>query len=276
MKLRTKLFHITDAKSNDIDPDGLDIILMHNGQPTETRLSDVFTDIELEENEIYGNSLLSYMQLQDGKLVAEGSTIELAIAGTHERILINAITRPGLNDDTQIPFEHIQKFAEFFTLTKPDEVFIDLTADEKQFFIDGRLKKQDSEKQIKQAYTDAENAKAEQARKKAEADIKAGIDPEYIQEKKDFLSTQSFYRSQDFKEHVDGPYHLFYGQSETETAFLLIKRGADWWEQPEDAVVTDETDKTLSLEFTDGKALKQIVLDIATGQTTVTNAQPAE
>jgi len=273
MKIRTKLFEITDSKGNDIDPEDHDIIIMQNGEPTETRLADIFTDLELDENEIYGNSLLSYYELKDGKLSVEGSMVEFAIAGSHERVLITAIKRPSVNDDSVIPFEHIQKFVEFFKVAKPEEVFTDLNENEKQIFINARLDASIASTTAAEATKAADKEKTAAEAKKAEAELKAGIDPKFIHNKKDYLSTQTFYRGIDFKEYIDGPYHLFNGKSDNEAPFVLIKRGTDWWQEPHDTQIADETDTTMVVEFSDGNIIKRITLNTDSGATTITDAE---
>lgn len=283
MKLRTKLFPITDAKGNDIDLSGKPVIIILNGELTDIHLHDLVSSLELDENEIYGNSLLSYYTPQDGKLVVEGSTIELAIEGTDERILITGIKRPGLNNDTVIPFEHVQKFAEFFKVAKPDEVFTDLNAEEKQFFIDARTIAASTAKAAADKATAekaiADKASAYAAAKQAETELRASIDPKRIHDKKSYLADQAFYANLEpeaFKEYIQGPYHLFFGKSEDESPFVLIKRGADWWEEPADTQIADESDEQLVVEFTDGKTLKSITLNISAGEMTIADGEPLE
>lgn len=280
MKLRTKTFPITDAKGNDIDLSGKPVIIILNGELTDIHLHDLVSSLELDENEIYGNSMLSYYTPQDGKLVVEGSTIELAIEGTDERILITGINRPGIHADTMIPFEHVQKFAEFFKVAKPDEVFTDLNAEEKQFFIDARTTaaskakaaadKASAEKAI------ADKAAADAAAKQAETELRASIDLKFIHDKKSYMADKTFYdllEPEPFKEYIKGPYHLFFGKSTEEAPYVLIKRGNDWWEQPKDTDLADENDKTVEVQFTDGKILKSLILDIATGEITITDVE---
>lgn len=290
MKLRSKNFLITDAQGNDIDPNDHDIIIIRNGELTDIRLHHVFSDMELHENKIYGNSLLSYFNLQDGKLVVEGSTIEFALVANNERIPITWIKRPAINDDTIISFEEIVKFSELFKVAKPDEVFTDMNHEEKQVFVDQRNERSAAQKKADEAAAQAEaerlqaetekaNAeKEEQAQKakQAEAELKASIDPKFVHSKKDYLSTQAFYRGIDFKEYIDGPYHLFAGKSEDESPLVLIKRGADWWEEPTDTEISDKSDKTITIEFTDGEILKNITLNTDTGETTLTDAVASE
>lgn len=295
MKLKTKLFIITDSADNDINLDEIDVILILNGEKTSSRVQDVFSELEFEDGSIKGNSLLSYYNVNDdGSLSVEGSNIKLLDETINEPILIKSIKRPFIHDDTVIPFEHVQKFAEFFTIAKPDEVFTDLTDEEKQFFITARnarleedikaqrelrskeIKAAEQELADKQKEAEALSLMSEEAAKEAvlkEKELKASINPKFVNIKKDYLANQNFYRSIDFKEYVDGFIHLFYGKSDDENPFVLIKRGADWWEEPQDTQIADETDTTIVIEFTDGETLKQINLDITTGETTVRNAE---
>lgn len=269
MKIRTKVFYHKDEAGKFDNLENHKVILIVNGKVTDTTLQDVFTDLEFDDNEVYGNSLLSFYSLLNGNLVEKGSNIQWAIADTLEPIIITAIERPVINDDTNIPFEHVQKFAEFFQLEKPDEVFLILSEEEKQYFIDQRSKAANNTAKPKE--------QEEELAKKKEQELKASIDPRYVQNKKDYLSTQSFYRSMDgFKEYINGCYHLFHGSDNVQEDCVLIKRGMDWWEEPKDIQVMDSNDKTVTVEFTDGAQLKNIVLDIPTGETTVSDAVASE
>lgn len=284
MKLKTKLFLITDSTGEEIDVENKDAILMLNGQKTSSRIPDVFTDTEYDEGEIYGNSLLSYYQVQeDGSLEVEGSKIQFALE-SGEPILVKRILRPDVNDDTIIPFEHVQKFAEFFAIAKPEEVFVNLNEDEKQVFISSRNEKvwvakqkadEEENARTEQAKKEKEKSDAEKAKqaKEAEAKLKASINPRFVSEKKDYISEQSFYRGIDFKEYIHPPYHLFYGKSDDEMPKVFIKRGETWWEETKDADIIDENDKTVVIEFTDGHTAKQLTLDIASGEIKITDAE---
>lgn len=263
MKIRTKVFYHSDVngKSN---LENENIILVLNGKPTETKLRDVFTDLEFDDNEIYGNSLLSFYTLQEGNLVEKGSLIQLVLADTLEPVIITSIDRPVINDDSVIPFEHVQKFVEFFKLERPEEVFFSLSEEEKSYFTDQRKGMETTSSKEKEAED-----------KKKEQELKASIDPKRIINRKEYLSTQAFYRSADFKEYINGPYHLFHGDSVNEGSCMLIKRGADWWEESP-AEITEANDKTVVIEFKDGEQLKNITLDIATNETTVSDTVASE
>lgn len=287
MKLKTKTIFITDSKGEEIDVDGMNIILVLNAKKTETKLTDVLGYTEFDEGEIYTNSLLSYYQPQeDGSLHVEGSIIQLLDADTGEFILVKKIMRPDVNDDTVIPFELVKQFAEIFNISKPEEVFTNLNDEEKQVFI--------AEREQKEAVTKTEKLKAEQALAdaeaervakekedtiKAEKELKKTIDENYVCEKKEFASEEAFYRGIDFKQYVNHPYHLFYGKDDENEPKVFIKRGIvgePWYQEVEDVFVAAQNDETATIEFSDGDKPKQMVLDIATGEIKITDAEPAE
>lgn len=275
MKLRTKLFPITNLKGEEINVDGKPIVLSLNGELMETKLEDVFTDLEFDDGEIYGNSLLSYYKVnEDGSLEVEGSKVQLFDSSSNEPVLVKQIKRPGINADTDIPFEHVKKFAEYFKIAKPEEVFKDLNDSEKQIFVSER----DS---IKELHTKAIVEKAEEDRisaETAERELKASIDPIYVQEKKHYLTTQSFYAGMEgFKEYIKDKYHLFYGDDPEQAPCVLIKRGDAWWEEcrEDDTEIMEKTDSLVIIEFNDGQIHKKLTLDRAAGQIAIINAEAA-
>ena len=276
MKLKTKLFLVTDSKGNPIDLEEANTIIVLNGQPTEIKLRHIFSSLEYEEGEIYGNTLLSYYNIIDGKLLVEGSEVQFMMADTKDPVLISAIERPSVNDDEVIPFDKVANFSELFLIAKPDEVFTDLTQDEKQFFVDGRKVKQKQEdirkgeeQKLKEKADQEKAALAEESRKKAEEELKASIKPEYIQENKDYITTQRFFAGIGVEEYITGPYHLFYGPDRDQEPSLLIKRGDTWWEECLELDITEETVKTVTIKFNDGKTPKQLTLNIEKKEITV-------
>lgn len=309
MKLKSKTFYITDAQGNEINVEDQNIVLALNGKKLEAGLQNVFNPAYLEFNdgEIYGNTLLSYYTVnEDGSLSVEGSQIQFINSDTNESVLVKEIAREGsFNDDEVISFEFVKKFADYFKVEKPDEVFYDLNNDEKQYFIDERIAIAENNKQAtaaalakakadeKEAADKAkaeadrivkENIKAEAERnaaieaenlrlaKKAEENLKASIDPKFVHDKKDYKKEQVFYNEIGFKEYISNPYHLFYAKSDEHEPHLLIRRGETWWEESFDPIVIDETDTTVLIQFTDGEALKQINLDTNTGEIKITDA----
>ena len=265
MKLRTKIFVPVNAQGEELDLNDVDVALSLNGERQETRLKDVFSELELEEGEIYGNSLLSYYTVaEDGSLQVQGSRIELIDTLTGDRIRIKEIYRPTINDDTDIPFEHVQKFAEFFKIERPDEVFHNLNAEEKQAFIDQRLAAETAQS----TQTSQEAAKAAQ---EAENALKASIDKNYVQDAKAYRATRSYYEGVDFKEYTDGPVSLFYGDTQGEPPCVLIKRGKDWWEEIQEPELVDKTDTSATIQYYDGEQLKSIELDLQAGSMKITD-----
>lgn len=296
MKLKTKLFLITDSTGEEMDIENRNIGIYLNGEKHPASVAELFNYAEYDEGEIYGNSLLSYYQVtDDGKLSVEGSTIELRDNDTQEQIKFVRIVRPSVNDDGQISFDVVRLFSESFTIAKPDEVFTDLTDEEKQIFISERAiqeattqkQKAAAQKALDDAETerlaaekskaDSDKAKADaeklQQDKEAEAQLKESIDPKLIQEKKDYKATQNFYAGIDFKEYIHPPYHLFYGKSEEDEPSILIKRGETWWEESADAYLNDENDKTATIVFTDGEIQKQLTLNIETGEINISDVE---
>lgn len=243
MKLQTQLFLITDSKGKEINVEKKNIILALNGERT-TGLKDIFSGLEFDAGEIYGNSLLSYYNVnEDGSLEVEGSKVQLLDAETDEPILVKRIKRPGVHDDSTISFEDIQKFSDYFKIAKPDEVFSNLSALEKQIFIEARISREEIIKNeaaatlaketadlANQQKADAETERI--AKEKAEAELKASIDPAYVQDEKAYQATKAFYATLDgFKQYTQDKYHLFYGDDPNESLCLLIERGATWKEE---------------------------------------------
>ena len=269
MQLKTKLFHITDPTSNKINVEGQDIILALNGKKTETKLEAVFNQayLEFDKGEIYGNSLLSYYNVnEDGSLEVEGSKIQFLNAETNEPVLVKKITRDNTcNDDETVSFELVQKFAEMFKISKPDEVFHNLRNEQKQIFIDERAGNNNK--------AAADKAAADKA---AEETLKESIDSEYVHDKKSYKEEQFFYNGIGFKEYIDNPYHLFYAKSTEHEPCVLIRRGETWWEECQEATDMSENDKTALIQFTDGKTLKQITVDLSTGEIIISDAETAE
>lgn len=292
MKLKTKLFLITDSTGEEMDIENRNIGIYLNGEKHPASVAELFNYAEYDEGEIYGNSLLSYYQVtDDGKLSVEGSTIELRDDDTQEQIKFVRIVRPSVNDDGQISFDVVRLFSESFTIAKPDEVFTDLTDEEKQIFISERaIQEATTQKQkaaaqkalddaeierlaAEKSKADSDKAKADADKVQAEKELKESIDKKFIQEEKEYRSTQGFYRGIDFKEYINHPYHLFYGKSEGDEPSVLIKRGETWWEESADAYLDDENDKTATIVFTDGEIQKQLTLNIETGEINISDVE---
>lgn len=263
MKLRSKVIIITDAAGTEINIEEKDTVLALNGQRLDTKLQDVCSELEFDDGEFYGNTLLSYYGIQaDGSLQVEGSNIQLLDAATGEQILVKEMKRPSVHDDIEIPFEHVQKFAEYFKISKPDEVFHNLNESEKQVFIDQRI----SASQASASASAKKQADEAQAAAQAEAELKASIDPALIQEQKDYNATKGFYAGIDFKEYIKGAVHLFYGKDDNNLPCVLIKRGKAWWEECPEPEVLEETDTTLVISYLDGNSPKRLTLDIVSGE----------
>lgn len=284
MKLQTQLFLITDSKGKEINVEKKNIILALNGERLTTELKSIFSGLEFDAGEIYGNSLISYYNVnEDGSLEVEGSKVQLLDSETDEPILVKRIKRPSVHDDTSTSFEDIQKFAEYFKIAKPDEVFSNLSAPEKQVFIDERTSREETAKnEAATATANEEASKAAEAlidKKKAEAELRASIDPAYVQDKVAYESTDSFYKALDgFKKYIQEPYQLFYGEDPNESLCILIKRGDTWFEEvkPENFDITDKTANTVVIEFNDGEIRKQLTLALDSGQIEIIDALAKE
>lgn len=287
MKLQTQLFLITDAKGKEINVEKKNIILALNGERLTTGLKDIFSGLEFDAGEIYGNSLLSYYNVnEDGSLEVEGSKVQLLDAETDEPILVKRIKRPGVHNDSTISFEDIQKFSDYFKIAKPDEVFSNLSAPEKQILMEARisreevLKKQAADTLATEIEALANQQKADALEKeKSEAELKASIDPAYVQDEKAYQATKAFYATLDgFKQYTQDKYHLFYGDDPNESLCLLIDRGATWKEEvsPENIEIISKNDKHVLLEFTDGDKGRRIRLDLESGQMEIVDAVATE
>lgn len=279
MELKTKLLIITNAKGEEINVKKKVVALDLNGERSDIKLKDIFSNLELDSGEIYGNSLLSYYEVnEDGSLQVEGSKIQLVDEATNEPILVKSIKRPGVNDDDDMPFEHVKKFAKFFKIEKPEEVFTNLTEDEKQIFISERAAKaQPAIDKAAEDATAADDAAALEleAQKKANADLKASIDPAYVQEKPAYISTQGFYSGlPGFKEYIKEKYHLFYGPDASYEPCVLIKHG-EWWEEvkEDNTEIIDKTDKTVVIDFKGINQKGKLTLDNETGDINITDVE---
>jgi len=279
MKLKSKIFYIVNPKGEEISIKGKAVALDLNGQRSDIKLKDIISHLEFDSGEFYGNSLLSYYQVnEDGSLQVEGSKVQLVDEATGEPILIKKIEKPGVHDDGDMPFEHVQKFAEFFKIAKPEEVFTSLSEEEKQTFISERAAK--AQPAIDQAAQDAaaetETAALElEAQKKANAALKASIHPSYVQEQSDYNTTQSFYAGlPGYKEHIKEKYHLFYGPDPAYPPCVLIKHG-EWWEEltEENTEIMDKTDKTVVIDFKGINQNGKLTLDNQTGDINITDVE---
>lgn len=276
MKLQTQLFLITDSKGKEINVEKKNIILALNGERLTTDLKAIFSGLEFDAGEIYGNSLISYYNVnEDGSLEVEGSKVQLLDAETDEPILVKRIKRPGVHDDSTISFEDIQKFSDYFKIANPDEVFSNLSAPEKQILIEARISREEVlKKQAADALANQKKSDAD-AKEKAEAELKASIDPAYVQDEKAYQATKAFYAALDgFKQYTHDKYHLFYGDDPNESLCLLIDRGTTWKEEvsPENIEIISKNDKHVLLEFTDGELGRRLRLDMESGQIEIIDA----
>lgn len=275
MKLRTKTFFIASAAGHSINIEGREVAIIHNGVKLDTKLSEIISALEFDDGEISGNSLLSYYQVQeDGSLQVNGSKIQLVLLPDNEIINIKKIDRPFVNEDEDMPVEHIQKFIEYFNVEDPESVFTDLSAEEKAYLVE---KKTAAPPEAQEPDTAAaETAEASNKAKEEEADFKSSINPQFVIEKNKYTSHQSYYREIGFKEYIKEKYHLFYGKDDNEGPNVLIERGEDWMQEVEEVEIVEENDKTVIVELKDKDVSIQIALDIDSGDITVTPNAPSE
>lgn len=272
MKLKSEIFISTDSKGNLINVEGRDIILKLNGENLPTKLFDIFTHLEFDTGEIYGNSLLSYyVPQEDGSLSVEGSKVQLVDAKTDELILIKGFEKPAIHDDGPISFQNIKEFAEYFKIANPEEVFKDLSQEEKQVFISEKESVQTKRQSEQEANNEIKRQEELQQKKQAEAALKASIDPKFVLDNGGYSSVKGFYSDVKSKEYIEGPYHLFHATDNEQEPCILIKRGDDWWEEinPENLETLDNTDTALVVGFKDGETHKKAKLDLETGKLTV-------
>ena len=273
MKLKSKILIITNAKGEEINVKGKAIALDLNGERIDIKFRDIASHLEFDSGEIYGNSLLSYYQVhEDGSLQVEGSKVQLVDEATNEPILVKAIEKPSIHDDEDIPFEHVQKFVEFFKITKPEEVFTNLNDTEKEAFISARAAAPPAPAPA--PGPDAAALELE-AQTKANADLKASINPSYVQEKAAYIATQGFYAGlPGWKEYIKEKYHLFHGPDPAYEPCVLIKHG-EWYEEitEENTEIIDKTDKTVVIEFKSVNQKGKITLDITSGDINITDLE---
>lgn len=276
MKLKTKTFSTVNTAGNDINLEEREVGILLNGVLSEAKLPDIISALEFDDGEISGNSLLSYYPvMEDGSLEVKGSKIQLILLPDNEMIRIIKIDRSFVRDDEEMAVELIQKFIEYFNVNEPEAVFTDLNTEEKQYLVDN--KKAPAATEPAQPDTASiEAAEAAQASKETEAAFKASINPQFVIEKKKYISHQSFYLEIGFKEHIKEPYHLFYGKDDNESPNVLIKRGEDWMQEVEEVEIVEENDKTVIVEFKDKETTVQIALDLESDEITVTPNAPAE
>lgn len=304
MKLKEKILHTTDEAGaiHDLSKVGA-IAVFSNGIDNGVNVEDVFKTIALdeEEGEIYGTSLLSYFTPQeDGSLKdLEGNTVQLRIREGNVLLKVTEISRPTLYEDVDISADYIKIFSELLGITKPDELFTDLLSDTDKEAIKSEREakelkvktqveadaktKTEAEAKIKadadKAKADADKATADaEAIVQAEAEARAKIEDGFLVEEKKYKKYQDFYADlQTFKEYINGDVHFFYGAKwgeYNEDPFVLIKRGADFYEDAEtDVDNITEDDKTVKLEFVDGGVRKTITLDIATNEISVAETE---
>lgn len=274
MQLKTKIIDITDAHGNEIDIEDVPVALYLNGKPHERSLSDVITEADYDDGQIECNTLLSFYKVQkDGSLHVEGSTIQLFNTATKEFILVKEISRPFLNDDDDISFEEVRKFAHDFAIAKPHEVFTDLNDEDKQVFI-AEIEKREAETQKEKAEATKALAEAEAAQKEKEKEdadqadkkLRESLDASTVHDEKGYLKVQSYYKSKKCDEKTTNPFHVFFGKDSGEEPCLLIKRGNDWWEEPEQTAWEGENAKELIIEFNDLGTKRELVFNTETGE----------
>lgn len=121
--------------------------------------------------------------------------------------------------------------------------------------------------------------KADLDKEKAAAEIKFknSLNPKFVYEKKDYNELKQLFEDDKGNVHIQEPYHFFYVAPTEEEPnprdpTVLIKRGAEWWQEDEDGEIIKENTKTAEYEFSDGEQHKIVLLDVENGSITVNNA----
>lgn len=278
MELKTKKILFTDSQGKEINVKCCKIDIYLNGKKTAFSLLEMFSYIEFDAGEIYGNSLLSFYKVQeDGSLHVAGSTVQLFNANTNEFILVKEIVRPGMHDDDEISFDEVKKFAHDFSIEKPEEVFPDLNDEEKQVFVAEREKREAETAKEKaeaaKALQEAETARLEKekedaatAAEQADKDLRAKVKPENIYyDKKYQREVKDYYKNKGCTEHVSEPYRVWFGKDSEEEPCLFIQRGKDWKEQPSQESYEGETPTELIIVFDDLGTERELVFNTETG-----------
>lgn len=112
------------------------------------------------------------------------------------------------------------------------------------------------------------NNESEEIEKK-EKELMGAINPDYLVTPKKYSDFISFYvRNNGWKEFIKAPLHFFYSPNwseEQEDPFVLIKRGRDFFEEVATELI-EETDKVVSVEYTDGGEVKTLQIDLEKGE----------
>lgn len=258
MKLEEQIFNIVDETGKPIDVSKepkTDVLF--NGEKCGLGLSEIFIKItELNKGEICGNSLLQYYKIgEDGLLHdKEGNTIGLST--DKGKVLFKSIEEPtSTYGAVHINLEYVKNFASAFNIQKADELFIDLSPNEKEIVSTernasieaARIKKdkEDADALViyeaakKQKETEDAIAAAAEKKKKDDADAlllqqqqeaeknqairkfnddrKKIIPKNLIVEETEFQSLIEHYKSIGFKQYEKGDYIFFYGTVDEET-----------------------------------------------------------
>lgn len=274
MKLKTKVIYVTSPEGRHLDLDGVSVDILLNGKKSGKTLADVLAGYrEFDRGEIYGQSLLSYYNLQDdGSLFVDGSHLQLQTEdGT--LVKITRIKRPTLNDDCSIPFKTVQQFASDFAIAKPEEVFTDLNDEEKAVFVAEREKEEATTRAQKaQAEKELQDAEAARVAKVKEDDkaLRAQMKEGQLHEEESFKELQAYYKGKGCKEYTTDPYTVFFGANSDEEPCLLVKRTTDpairpWYQEPEQTAYEDDGSKIV-ISFDDLGKKKTVELNPETGE----------
>lgn len=254
MKLKTKVLYVTDAAGNEIDLDDIPVQIYQNGSKTPLTLDQLLVGhSEFDEGEIYGQTLLSLLELRDdGKLYYENSYVELVTE--HGPLRITGIERPGTTDDERITLDHIREFSKGLGISHPDKLFADLLSDDDKQTLASEFNPK--------AQAAADPADAE---RKADAALRAQVKPEQLYDEKKYRELLAYYKDKKCKQYVAEPYHIFFGNPDEEPC-LFITRTKNLKHEPDQTAMEGETDKELVIQFDDLGTQREVVLNTESGE----------
>jgi tetratricopeptide (TPR) repeat protein len=188
------------------------------------------------------------------------------------------------------PKERIAEIDYRIIIDKADELFNASNYDPARLEYEKAIQLRSSDKYAKSQLaaidkisSDLDAQEKEEQRKKAEQGRKSGINPKFIQHKKEFIRTQEFFEELGGKQHTHDKYHLFYVPDENHDEdnprepILLIKQsdkpGEEWWQEIEEGETADKTETILAYQFMESGVEKVLILDLKKDHSVITNVK---
>ena len=252
MKLKEKIFKFTtqDGKPARLSDEKITIIINDN----EWEIDAVFKKHDYEDGFLYGYSLLQYFTPEKGLLTdKEGHTVKF-LNEKKEPLNIVEMKIPGIWDPPiEVSVDYIKDYSNTIGIQHPENLFTDLSKEEKDMLIAESKKKEDKIAKEKEDKEKDDERIADEKEKDDEriADEKKKDDERIADEKKkddeqklkddlkedgylcewdDYLLYQKEYSKGDAKEYKKDKYHVFYEKDEEEVLLILFKAGNDWFE----------------------------------------------